>query len=228
MIDYSMNFLRERVYSMLYDRIQRLSLIGFFVLCLFSVLNYLDDKSVECALRICIYGAGIFLVFFFGHKGTWITWCVSAYVMFQFTRYKNLSCFSIISVLITFFPKFRYLMIGLYIIDVFILCQFRIEQTEILNLSFHFVCCAFVYFATNEVSRRIINTHRHLELKHDEIIILDYLSQGLKQNDIIEFSAQTVSRKMRQAKNRNNVKTTDELVKLYTKQKDVDKNTKQN
>lgn len=226
MINYPMNFLRERVYSMIYDRIERLSLFGFFVLCLFSVFNFLEVSSIEWTLRICIYGAGIFLVFLFGHKGTWITWCVSAYVMFQFTQYKNLTCFSIISVLITFFPRFRYLMIGLYVIDVFILCHFRMDQAKILNLSFHFVCCAFVYFATNEVSRRVINTHKHLELKHDEMIILDYLSQGLKQNDIIEFSAQTVSRKMRDAKSRNNIKTTNELVRLYTKQKDEDKNTK--
>lgn len=223
MINYAMDFLRERVYSMFYDRIERLSLIGFFVLCLFSIFNFLEESSIEWTLRSCIYGAGIFLVFFLGHKGTWITWCVSAYVMFQFTQYKNLTCFSIISVLITFFPRFRYLMIGLYVIDVFILCHFRMSQAKILNLSFHFVCCAFIYFATNEVSRRIINTYKYLELKHDEMIILDYLSQGLKQNDIIEFSAQTVSRKMRDAKIRNNIKTTNELVKLYIKQKDANK-----
>ena len=207
---------------MLYDKIQRLSLLGFFALCLFSLFNFLEMPTFEWLLRTCLYGSGIFLVFFLGHKGTWITWCASAYLMLQFTQYKNLTCFSIISVLITFFPHYRYLMLGLYVLDVFFLCHFQMESVKMLNLGFHFVGCTFVYLATNEVSRRIINTSKKkLELKQDEIVILDYLAKGLKQNDIIEFSAQTVSRKLRKAKTRNGIKTTTKLLETYIQQKNT-------
>ena len=53
----------------------------------------------------------------------------------------------------------------------------------------------------------------------DEILILEYLSKGIKQNDIIEFSAETVSRKLRKAKIRNGISNTKLLVERFIKER---------
>lgn len=216
-----MNYLTDRVYSFIDDRLQLYSLLGFISLCVISIFNFAEYHTLEWELRVIIYGAGIFLVFFFGHKGTWLTWCIIAYVMFHFTQYKNISCFAIIAVLMTFYPKFRYPMISLYGVNAFIKCYFELDNhIDALHFCFHFVYCLLIYFMVNEVSKRIslLTTTKKLELTQDEIVILEYLSKGIKQNDIADFSAQTVSRKLRRAKIRNGISNTKKLVKAFVKQ----------
>lgn len=214
-----MSFFKERVYSFVDDRLQRFSLFGFFAICVISVLNYIEQRNLEWELRIIIYGAGVFLVFFIGHRGTWLTWCIASYVMFNFTQYKNLTCFSILAVLMAFYPKLKYFMLILYGTDACVRYYIQSGGFDILNLCFHFICCAFIYLSTNEFSKRVVKlTEKELDLTNDEKMILDCLSRGIKQNDIVDFSAQTVSRKLRNAKIRNGINNTRKLLEVYIKQ----------
>ncbi len=56
---------------------------------------------------------------------------------------------------------------------------------------------------------------RKLDLTVDETSILEELSNGKQQKEIEQFSQNTVSRKLKKARERNGVATTDELIKRF-------------
>lgn len=61
-----------------------------------------------------------------------------------------------------------------------------------------------------------------LDLTNDEIIILQNLANGVKQNDIIEWTPETVSRKLKKARTRNGIKDTETLLMRFKRLKDIE------
>lgn len=215
-----MGYLRSRVFNFIDDRLQLFSLFGMVIFCTVSILNYFETPIFEWELRSAIYGAGIFLVFFLGHKGTWITWCIVAYVMFYFSTFRNISYFGIIVLLISFYPVLKIPMITVYGINVFVISH--LHELELMKVVFHVSACLSVYLVFDETIKRVKNlTNKRLELLQDEIIILEYLSKGIKQNDIPDFCPETVSRKLRKAKIRNGISNTKLLVERFRKENDI-------
>lgn len=209
-----MNFLKTRFYSFVDDKLQRFSLIFFILGFLLSIFNNHEFHSIEWKLRIVIYGAGIFLTFFWGNRGTWITFFLIAYIVFYFSTFKNVTYFTFVTILILFYPKFRYPMLILYLINIVIISH--LHNLEIMKICYHLLICSFIYFSINEFSKRIKNVFsKELKLTEDEKIILNYLSKGIQQNDIPDFSSVTVSRKLRAAKIRNGIGSTKELIERF-------------
>lgn len=215
-----MEYLRNRVYSFIDDRLQLLSLVGVFTFCIISILFCYYEPSLEWKIRVAIYGCGVLFIFFFGHRGTWITWCIVAYVMFYFSSFNNALYFVIITMLIAFYPMLKIPMIAGYCINVFIICH--LHHLEIMKIVFHVDACVFAFLSFTEAVKRVRNLiGKKLELTADEKIILDYLSRDFKQNDIPDFSPVTVSRKLRKAKLRNGIEKTENLTKRYKQEKEA-------
>lgn len=215
-----MKYLKNRIYSFIDDKLQLLSLVGVFTFCIISILFCYYEPCLEWKVRVAIYGCGVLFIFFFGHRGTWITWCIIAYVMFYFSSFNNALYFVIIIMLIEFYPMLKVLMISGYCINVFIICM--LHHLEIIRIVFHVNACIFAFLSFNEITKRVKNLlGKKLELTADEDVILDYLSRGFRQNDIPDFSPVTVSRKLRKAKTRNGIEKTDALIKKYKQEKEA-------
>lgn len=212
-----MNGIKRRFATLINDKMLLSNFVGFLVLFFISILNYLEEPVLEWILRSAIYLLGLDFAFFIGRKGVWLTWCLIAYVMFYFSAFRNVSYFSMIVFLAVLYPKYKIVMFVAYAVNVFILSY--LHELEIMKIAFHVFSCIFVYFTMQEVIKRVRKEPpRKLSLTDDEKIILSYMQKGLKQNDIIEFAPETVSRKLKKAKIRNEIKTTKELLDRYIRE----------
>ncbi len=204
-------------FNLVKDKVLLFSFIGFILQTFISVLNYFDTPVIEWNIRMAIYILGLDFIFFFGRKGVWLAWCIMANVMFYFSSYKNVSYFAIIAFLIALYPKSKIYLLVTYVINVFVICH--LHKLEIMKIVYHLCSCAFIYLVMGEIIKKAKSCIvRKLNLTDDEKIILEYLRKGYKQNDIIEFSAETVSRKLKRAKDRNEIKTTKELLEQFIKE----------
>lgn len=204
-------------FNLVKDKVLLFSFIGFILQTFISVLNYFDTPVIEWNIRMAIYILGLDFIFFFGRKGVWLAWCIMANVMFYFSSYKNISYFAIIAFLIALHPKSKIYLLITYVINVFVICH--LHKLEIMKIVYRLCSCAFIYLIMEEIIKKAKSCIvRKLNLTDDEKIILEYLRKGYKQNDIIEFSAETVSRKLKRAKDRNEIKTTKELLEQFIKE----------
>ena len=204
-------------FNLVNDRILLFSFVGFVLQSFISFLNYFDTPAIEWNIRIAIYLMGLDLIFFLGRKGVWLAWCLTANIMFYFSTFKNVSYFAVIAFLIAIYPKSKIYLLAIYAINVFVICH--LHNLEIMKIVFHLCSCAFIYLIMGEVVRKSKSCIvKKLNLTDDEKIILEYLKKGYKQNDIIEFSAETVSRKLKRAKVRNEIETTKELLEQFIKE----------
>lgn len=204
-------------FNLVNDKILLFSFIGFILQTFISFLNYFDTPVIEWNVRIAIYLIGLDLIFFLGRKGVWLAWYLMANIMFYFSTFKNVSYFAVIVFLIAVYPKSKIFLLVTYVINVFIICH--LHELEIMKIVYHLCSCAFIYLIMGEVIRKAKSCIvRKLNLTDDEKIILEYLKKGYKQNDIIEFSAETVSRKLKRAKVRNGIETTKELLEQFIKE----------
>lgn len=109
-------------------------------------------------------------------------------------------------------PKMKYPALILYAIDIIVVATLR-DKTPV-HLAIHFGNCVLIFYAMNFLLKPSISSKK-LELTSDEIYILDEMLQGKQQKEIQNFSANTVTNKLRSARERNNIATTDELLQKY-------------
>ena len=209
-------FFAQRVELLRNDK--KLSLI-FFLHLLLIVLhvyeNYVGNIEYHWYLRAGGCGLISFCIFFFGRKG--LAWALMIYacVLVYINNFYNYATIFFMLVAMGADPKLKKVAPFIYITNVFI--AFTLKRLGITPFSIHLVYCIMFYTKIGYVFA--IHKPETLNLTQDEKNILEELAKGKMQKEIDLFSQQTISGKLKNARERNLLETTSDLIIKYKEQK---------
>jgi hypothetical protein len=209
-------FFAQRVELLRND--EKLSLIFFLHLLLIALHvyeNYVGNIEYHWYLRAGGCGLISFCIFFFGRKG--LAWALMIYacVLVYINNFYNYATIFFMLVAIGADPKLKKVAPLVYLLNVFI--AFTIKRFGITPFSIHLVYCLMFYTKIGYVFA--IHKPETLNLTQDEKNILEELAKGKMQKEIDLFSQQTISGKLKNARERNLLETTADLIIKYKEQK---------
>lgn len=205
-------FFAQRVELLRNDK--KLSLIFFLHLLLIALHvyeNYVGDIEYHWYLRAGGCGLISFCIFFFGRKG--LAWALMIYacVLVYINNFYNYATIFFMLVAIGADPKLKKVAPLIYITNVFI--AFSLKRFGITPFLIHIVYCVMFYTKIGYVFA--IHKPETLNLTQDEKNILEELAKGKMQKEIDLFSQQTISGKLKNARERNLLETTADLVQKF-------------
>lgn len=202
------------------DRVQYLSVICGLIILGFQIYEYLiDGYLLESLIRCSFWIIYPIVVLLSGRKGIYWSFLVFSLILVQFIEYTNFSSFIIVLLFILIYPKCKWHVIPVYVLDVIIVC-IRHDRTP-AHLIIHYLCCAFIYFAAEIINaqyRKNILTDKQLVLDESERYILEKLAAGYKQKEIDGYSENTVSKKLKKCRKVNSCSTNSELIMKFIEQ----------
>lgn len=209
-------FFAQRVELLRNDK--KLSLIFFLHLLLIALHVYEDYVgNIEYHWYLRAGGCGLisFCIFFFGRKG--LAWALMIYacVLVYINNFYNYATIFFMLVAIGADPKLKKVAPLVYLLNVFI--AFTMKRFGITPFSIHLVYCVMFYTKIGYVFA--IHKPETLNLTQDEKNILEELAKGKMQKEIDLFSQQTISGKLKNARERNLLETTADLIIKYKEQK---------
>jgi len=210
-------FFAQRVELLRNDK--KLSLIFFLHLLLIALHVYEDYVgNVEYYWYLRAGGCGLIAlgIFSFGRKG--LAWALMIYacVLVYINNFYNYATIFFMLVAIGADPKLKKVAPLVYLLNVFI--AFTMKRLGITPFSIHLVYCLMFYTKIGYVFA--IHKPERLNLTNDEKLILDELAKGKMQKEIGLYSQQTISGKLKSARERNLIETTTDLVIKYKEEKD--------
>ena len=203
---------RNRIELLKNDK--KLLLIFFLHLLLIALHvyeNYVGNIEYHWYLRAGGCGLISFCIFFFGRKG--LAWALMIYacVLIYINNFYNYATIFFILVAIGADPKLKKVAPLVYLLNVFI--AFTMKRLGITPFSIHLVYCLMFYTKIGYVFT--IHKPETLNLTHDEKQILEELAKGKMQKEIDLYSQQTISGKLKNARERNLLETTADLVQKF-------------
>ena len=186
-------------------------LLHLLLIALHLYHNILSDIEYYCYIRVSGCALISILIFFMGRKGLAYGLTVYACVLIHINMFYNYSSIFFILIAIGANPKIKIPVLIIYIINVII--AFSIKGLIIVSFLIHddyiaLFILLFLYVFT-------IHTPDRLNLTDDERAILKELLNGKKQKEIELFSQQTITAKLKSARERNMCETTAELVSRF-------------
>ena len=209
-------FFVQRVELLRNDK--KLTLIFFLHLLLIALHvyeNYVGNIEYHWYLRAGGCGLISFCIFFFGRKG--LAWALMIYacVLVYINNFYNYATIFFMLVAMGADPKLKKVAPFIYITNVFV--AFTLKRLGITPFSIHVVYCIMFYTKIGYVFA--IHKPETLNLTQDEKNILEELAKGKMQKEIDLFSQQTISGKLKNARERNLLETTTDLVIKYKEEK---------
>ena len=186
--------------------------ISLICICL-HLYQFIDSEyQIEPLIRL-IFSCGFpFVIFFSGRIGTyWYWWSYSNFLALQ-TTFQNYTAFIIVVIFGMLIPKMKKASLVVYALEIVAVATMR-NKTPV-HFCIHLNNCICIYYALNYLLKPTVSK-RGLDLTHDEILILDELLKGKQQKEITFFSENTVSAKLKKARERNDIGSTDELLIRY-------------
>lgn len=151
-------------------------------------------------------------IFFFGRKGLAWSLMIFACVLVYINNFYNYATIFFVLVAIGADPKLRKVAPWIYLVNVFV--AYTMKRLGITSFMIHLIYCVMFYTKMNYVFA--VNKPERLNLTDDEKKILDELLAGKMQKEIDLYSPQTITAKIKSAKERNMCDTTPELLTLYS------------
>ena len=209
-------FFTQRVELLRNDK--KLTLIFFLHLLLIALHvyeNYVGNIEYHWYLRAGGCGLISFCIFFFGRKG--LAWALMIYacVLVYINNFYNYATIFFMLVAIGADPKLKKVAPIVYLVNVFV--AYTMKRLGITPFSIHLVYCLIFYTKIGYVFA--IHKPETLNLTQDEKNILEELAKGKMQKEIDLFSQQTISGKLKNARERNLIETTSDLIIKYKEQK---------
>ena len=163
-------------------------------------------------------GCGIIalFIFFFGRKGLSYGLVVFSCGLLYVNNFYNYATIFFMLTAIGANPKLRKSVLWIYFINVII--SFSLKNISITGFVIHLVYIRVFNKKINYVFA--VNKPDKLNLTDSERQILDLKLQGKQQKEIDLYSQQTISAKMKSARERNLCETTEELMAKYAKEKE--------
>ena len=205
-------WLRNRIELLKNDK--KLLLIFFLHLLLIALHvyeNYVGNIEYHWYLRAGGCGLISFCIFFFGRKG--LAWALMIYacVLVYINNFYNYATIFFMLVAMGADPKLKKVAPLVYLLNVFI--AYTMKRLGITPFSIHLVYCVMFYTKIGYVFA--IHKPETLNLTQDEKLILEELAKGKMQKEIDLYSQQTISGKLKNARERNLLETTADLVQKF-------------
>ena len=210
-----MKWLRSRFELLRNDKKLTLILLLHLVLIALHVYeNYVGDIEYYWYLRAsgcAVIALGIFL---FGRKGLAWGLMIFACTLIYVNNFYNYATIFFVLVAMGADPKLKKVAPLIYITNVFI--AFTLKRFGITPFLIHVVYCVMFYTKIGYVFS--IHKPEVLNLTQDEKMILEELAKGKLQKEIDLYSQQTISGKLKNARERNLLETTADLVQKFKKE----------
>ena len=208
-----MNYFKKRLQIILNDSYLSITCIISFICIGLHAYQFIDSNFDYRPLVRLIFSCGFPLVVFFsGRTGSYWYWWIYANILGINTTFQNYTAFVIICIFISLVPKMKFPSLILYACEIVFVATVR-DKTPV-HIAIHICNCICIYYAIKYLLKPTVNKKK-LDLTYDEVIILDELLKGKQQKEIEQFSQNTVTNKLKQARERNGIATTDELLKKY-------------
>ncbi len=155
-------------------------------------------------------------IFFFGRKGLAWSLMIFACVLVYINNFYNYATIFFMLVAMGADPKLKKVAPLIYLVNVFV--AYTMKRLGITPFMIHLIYCVMFYAKMNYVFA--IHKPEKLNLTDSERQILDLKLQGKMQKEIDLYSPQTITAKMKSARERNLCETTEELMAKYAKEKE--------
>lgn len=207
-----MKWLRNRIELLKNDKeLAIILLLHLLLIALHVYENYVGNIEYHWHLRAGGCGLIAFCIFFFGRKGLSFALLVYACVLVYINNFYNYATIFFMLIAVGANPKIGKVAPWIYLANV--LVSFSLRRLGIVPFVIH-----VVYMFMFQIKIRYVFTvHKpnKLNLTDDERKILDELKAGKMQKQIDLWSEQTVSAKIKSARERNMCDSTNELLSLY-------------
>ena len=172
---------------------------------LFSDIQYHADLRAAGCITIAL------LIFFFGRQGMAYGFVLYACSLIYINTFYNYGTIFFLLIAYGAYPKIRWPALIIYSINVFI--SFSLKQLIPIAILIHFIYLGLFLLITISIYK--VKPSRTLNLKEDERYILNQLMDGKLQKEIERYSQQTITAKLKNAKERNMCESTTELLTIY-------------
>lgn len=153
-------------------------------------------------------------IFLFGRKGLSYGLMIFACVLVFINNFYNYATIFFMLIAVGANPKLKKVAPWIYLVNIFI--AYTQKRYGITPFFIHIVYCIMFYTKIGYVFA--IHKPETLNLTEDEKKILDELAKGKLQKEIDFFSEQTISAKLKHARERNMLETTADLIIKYKEQ----------
>lgn len=194
----------------------KIFLLHLLLIALHIYENYVGDVEYYWYLRAGGCALISLMIFLFGRKGLSYGLVVFACALVHINNFYNYATIFFMLIAIGANPKIKKVAPWIYLLNVVV--AYTMKRLGIIPFLIH--CTYIVMFYTKMNYVFAIHKPEKLSLTDDERKILDLKLQGFQQKEIDIFSQQTISAKMKSARERNLCETTEELMAKYAKEKE--------
>lgn len=211
-------WLRNRIELLNNDKQLLLIMVLHIVLIGLHVYeNYVGSIEYYWYLRAGGCGLIALGIFFFGRKGLAFALMIFSCALVYINNFYNYATIFFMLIAIGANPKLRKVAPIIYVVNVFI--AYTMKRLGITPFAIHLVYCVMFYTKISYVFA--VHKPEKLNLTDSERRILDLKLQGKQQKEIDLYSQQTISAKIKSARERNLCETTEELMAKYAKEKEL-------
>ena len=140
--------------------------------------------------------------------------CIMVYVTAFYPTYLhcNFTAFFIISLVMLIAPGRKWYLLGIYLLTVSIM--FMINKEDVIEYLLHLGRLAWLFFILNYyIGKNFVR--KPLDLTEDEVKILEELNEKKMLKACTSFSKNTLTQKLKEARERNDIDTNAELLATY-------------
>jgi DNA-binding CsgD family transcriptional regulator len=208
-------WLRNRIELLNNDKeLLKIFLLHLLLIALHIYENYVGNIEYHWYLRAGGCGLISLFIFLFGRKGLSYALVVYSCTLVYINNFYNYATIFFMLIAIGANPKIKNVAPWIYLVNVVI--AYTMKQLGIIPFLIHVTYIFMFQTKINYVFK--INTPEKLNLTDSERQILDLKLQGKQQKEIDLYSQQTISAKMKSARERNLCETTEELMAKYAKE----------
>lgn len=207
------NKIKQRIDLLKNDR--ELAMIFFLHLLLIALHVYEEFVgNIEYHWYLRAGGCGLIalLIFFMGRKGLAFGLLVYSCALIHINNFYNYAGIFFMLIAIGAYPKLQKVAPWIYLVNVVI--SFTMKRLGIIPFLIHVTYIFMFYIKIKYVFA--VNKPSRLNLTDDERKILDELLAGKMQKEIDLYSPQTITAKIKSARERNMCETTAELLTMYS------------
>ena len=210
-------WLRNRIELLKNDKQIALIMLLHIVLIGLHVYEWqVGDIEYYWYLRAGGCGVIALFIFLFGRKGLAWSLIIFACTLVYINNFYNYATIFFMLIAMGANPKLKKIAPWIYLVNVFV--AYTMKRLGITPFMIHLIYCVMFYTKMNYVFA--IHKPEKLNLTDSERQILDLKLQGKQQKEIDLYSQQTISAKMKSARERNLCETTEELMAKYAKEKE--------
>lgn len=212
-----MKWLRNRIELLKNDKeLCTILLLHLLLIALHVYENYVGNIEYHWYLRAGGCGLIALGIMLFGRKGLAYALLVYSCSLVYINNFYNYATIFFMLIAIGANPKMQKFAPWVYLVNVII--SFTMKRLGIVPFLIHVVYIFMFYVKIKYVFS--VNKPEKLNLTDDERKILDEKLAGKMQKEIELFSQQTITAKIKNARERNLCETTEELMAKYAKEKE--------